>query len=397
MKKILPIILAGVLACNPEDVTQKINISGNGEIQVGFTSLVQSIDEGEQQDVYLAFSKTTTTNGYVSVAYTSENGAIDEDFSISPSPTDDVLKLDFTEGVDSVSFSIETNADDAYESKEIQFTILEASENILFDSQAEYTLIVNDTTDNSIPNDELLTVVTWNVEHFPLVGTTTVNTVRDLILAMDADVIAFQEIDDTDAFESLDAALTDWEGQWYDVRYGIELAYLYKTSEITSISSLTAIYPDESDPFPRQPVLTTITHKNGLEVTLIDLHLKCCSEGELRRQDASDLLKTYMDENMSNENVIILGDYNDDILSGSPFSNFIADSDNYMFTDMDIAKGSSSFWSYPSWPSHLDHIMITNELFDNFTTVETLRLDLSLSNYFTSVSDHRPVAASFKN
>ena len=31
---------------------------------------------------------------------------------------------------------------------------------------------------------------------------------------------------------------------------------------------------------------------------------------------------------------------------------------------MDIAYSSSSNWSYPSWPSHLDHILLTNELFD---------------------------------
>lgn len=397
MKKLLLFIFAGIAACNPEDVTQKIDISGNGDIKVGFTSLVQSIDEGEQQDVYLSFSKTTTASGFIEIVYASDNATFDVDFMVTPSPVDGVVRLDFSENADSVSFTVETSANDEHENKEIQFTILDTSENIIFDSQDSYTLAVQDTTDSSIPDDELLTVVTWNVEYFPLDGTTTVNAVRDIILAMDADVIAFQEIDDTDAFESLDAALTDWEGQWYDVRYGIELAYLYKTSEINSISSLSAIFPDDSEPFPRQPVLTTITHKNGLEVTLIDLHLKCCDDGELRRKDASELLKTYMDENMVDENVIVLGDYNDDILSGSPFSNFIADADNYMFTDMDIANGSSSYWSYPSWPSHLDHIMITNELFDNFLESETLRLDLTLSNYLTSVSDHRPVAATFKN
>ena len=36
------------------------------------------------------------------------------------------------------------------------------------------------------------------------------------------------------------------------------------------------------------------------------------------------------------------------------------------FVDLEIAYGSSTNWSYPTWPSHLDHICITNELFQDF-------------------------------
>jgi hypothetical protein len=78
---------------------------------------------------------------------------------------------------------------------------------------------------------------------------------------------------------------------------------------------------------------------------------------------------------------------------------FLDDPSNYKFTDMDIAEGSSANWSYPSWPSHLDHIMITNELFDVFekpgSEVLTIKIDDYLqggwSEYDQYVSDHRPV------
>ena len=69
---------------------------------------------------------------------------------------------------------------------------------------------------------------------------------------------------------------------------------------------------------------------------------------------------------------------------------------------MDIANGNSSNWSYPSWPSHLDHILITNELFDelqhNSTVIETIKVDDYVggwSSYDTNISDHRPVAMKF--
>ena len=67
---------------------------------------------------------------------------------------------------------------------------------------------------------------------------------------------------------------------------------------------------------------------------------------------------------------------------------------------MDIANGPPSNWSYPSWPSHLDHILISNELFAEFyapnSVVQTILLDSYLDNgwdeYDENVSDHRPVA-----
>jgi hypothetical protein len=67
---------------------------------------------------------------------------------------------------------------------------------------------------------------------------------------------------------------------------------------------------------------------------------------------------------------------------------------------MNIALGNSSMWSYPSYPSHLDHVIITNELFAAFqnsiSEIKVICVDNFLNNgwteYDTNVSDHRPVA-----
>ena len=61
--------------------------------------------------------------------------------------------------------------------------------------------------------------------------------------------------------------------------------------------------------------------------------------------------------------------------------------------------GSSSEWSYPIYPSHIDHIIISNELFDNFEqnllNIKTLKLDDDFeggwSEYNEIISDHRPI------
>ena len=114
---------------------------------------------------------------------------------------------------------------------------------------------------------------------------------------------------------------------------------------------------------------------------------------------ASNLLKQYVDNYFPDNNVIILGDLNDQLIdnvSNNVFQMFLDDSENYFFTDMDIAEGSSNQWSYPTWPSHLDHILITNELFDNNSYVEVIRIDDFMdggfSQYDQYISDHRPVA-----
>ena len=131
------------------------------------------------------------------------------------------------------------------------------------------------------------------------------------------------------------------------------------------------------------------------------------TENEDRRKSASDKLEDYVNEYLSVENVIILGDLNDELNedpSNNVFQNFINDSLNFKFTDMEIGYSSSSNWSYPSWPSHLDHILITNELFDEFenegSSVQTIRLeeyfDDGWADYEKYISDHRPVGLSLK-
>ena len=74
-------------------------------------------------------------------------------------------------------------------------------------------------------------------------------------------------------------------------------------------------------------------------------------------------------------NDFVLGDFNDDISesnSNNVFLDFINDSNSYYFADMLIANGPSADWSFPTWPSHLDHILISNEFFDEFNGLSHL-------------------------
>ena len=149
----------------------------------------------------------------------------------------------------------------------------------------------------------------------------------------------------------------------------------------------------------------------GKNYIIINNHFKCCGDGildinynndeENRRLQAVTYLKQYIDNNLVGKRVVLLGDLNDELTDNAinnVFQDFINDSVNYFFTDMIIAKGNSIDWSYPTWPSHLDHILITNELFSDFqnfsSLVSVIRIDDYMggwNNYESNVSDHRPI------
>lgn len=257
--------------------------------------------------------------------------------------------------------------------------------------------------------DSTLDIVTWNIEWFPKEGNTTVEYVKEIIQAMEADVIAVQEIDEYDEFVEMLDELEGWEGIATNTGY-LNLGYIYNP-EFVQMNSIYQILPGNSRELPRKPLILEITFM-GQDYVLINNHLKCCGDGyldlddpwdeETRRYDACVLMDNYIRENFDEENVILLGDLNDvltDSESNNVFQVFFNDPSGYNFVDMAIAEGASSDWSYPSWPSHLDHIMISNELFDDFedpaSEILTLRIDDYLDNgfweYEENVSDHRPV------
>jgi len=97
-----------------------------------------------------------------------------------------------------------------------------------------------------------------------------------------------------------------------------------------------------------------------------------------------------------------LGDMNDQIAEPpeyNVFLNFINKSDEYYFVDMPIAVSPNyNNVSYPNSFSHIDHILITNELFADFEqggsyckTILAENWMLNWNTYSSTISDHRPV------
>ena len=259
--------------------------------------------------------------------------------------------------------------------------------------------------------DSTFDVMTWNIEHFPKNGTITTDSIAKIVISLQADIIACQEIDDTVLFNNMVSSIPNY-AVLYDPNNFEGLAYIYNTTTV-QITDNYSIYTSGAywRPFPRAPYLLKATYKNK-DFVLINNHLKCCGNGlldqndiddeENRRYEACLILASYISSSFPSANVILLGDLNDELTDASVhnvFQPFFDLPNEYTIVDQNIATGSSSNWSYPAWPSHLDHIIITNELFQSFnhlnTSVSTIRIDDYLPNGFSDydadISDHRPV------
>lgn len=273
-----------------------------------------------------------------------------------------------------------------------------------------FSLSAQTIDDLTFGTDSSLDIITWNIEWFPKNGNVTVDYVSQIIEALDVDVIAIQEVSDTNVFKEMLANLEGYEG-YFKSSWFAGLAYIYKT-ETVHINDIYEIYTTSPywSPFPRSPMVMEMSFENNNYI-IINNHFKCCGNGilntndsddeETRRLIASNLLKEYIDSNFPNEKVIMLGDLNDiltDHQNNNVFQAFFEDELNYSFADIVIAEGEPTEWSYPNWPSHIDHILVTNELFENYnpvSDVQTIRIEDYVGGwgiYDSNISDHRPVA-----
>ncbi len=287
---------------------------------------------------------------------------------------------------------------------------LNNTKNTLFSGFLILSLVIaQDIEDLSFGGPNSLDIATWNIEWFPKNDQITIEYLIDIISQLDLDILAIQEIDDTTMFDQMLDSLTMYTG-YYQSSWFAGLAYIYKTSEV-EVNDVFEIYTTSAfwNAFPRSPMVMDFSF-NGYNLFIINNHFKCCGDGiidfndsydeENRRFQASNLIKEYIDNYLYEDKVIVLGDLNDDIAESLPnnvFQDILEDTSNYYFADIGIAQGISSNWSFPNWPSHLDHILITNELFNLVSngSIQTIKIDEYLddgwSEYDQNISDHRPV------
>ena len=250
-------------------------------------------------------------------------------------------------------------------------------------------------------------IVTWNIEQFPKLGQRTIDSVANIIASLNADIFCLQEISNLSMFLELVENLDGYSYVASNATEYLNLVVLYKENQFV-VRNQSNLFTDYMYEFAYRPPLRlemTFLGQNAIDFTLINMHLKCCDSGNGfdRRKASSGILYDYL--NLSVEagviNHIVVGDWNDDLsdmYSENSFNIFLDDTDNYKYVNYDYANsGYNTAVSYPSYPSFIDHIMISKDLFEEADNgdIQTIRLGDYISGYDQIISDHRPVVWRF--
>ncbi|WP_100630098.1 DUF5689 domain-containing protein [Algoriphagus formosus] len=295
---------------------------------------------------------------------------------------------------------------------------------------------------SSIPKDQTLDVMTWNMEFF---GATISNFgPNDVSLqASNAlkvfqetlpDIIAVQEVSDDALLASLVSQLPGYalicsdrfsrsfEGP--DPTFPPQKLCLIYNTAVVEIQSERALFEqiyDEArlggnsllDDYPtgtpssfwssgRLPWLVElIADINGVKekISLINIHAKSGSSNEdlARRRYDNQVLKDSLDTYFMDQNIILLGDYNDDLdesIGSGPSTYEVIISDPE-FDGVTISLSEAGLRSFIFNDNVIDHITLSNELYDNYLEgSEVLFIPFNLiENYANTTSDHLPVSA----
>lgn len=246
--------------------------------------------------------------------------------------------------------------------------------------------------------DETLSVATWNLQDFPKSGLQTINSVGHVIIEANWDILAIQELTSRKALQDLVRAVNGRAG--FD-KFKAEITtnsffpvgLLYNQERLSLVASQ-EIFSDNRFAFPRPALWNQFEVKeSGQLFSVLNVHLKCCRGvgNRNRRLEAIKLIDQFVQSRK--EEMIILGDFNHDVIparSDSPYRVFL-DNGHYKIADLEIALGDSQYWSYPKGPYHLDHIILTGPLIHQKVSVDTSAIDKCRSDYYEIFSDHRPV------
>jgi endonuclease/exonuclease/phosphatase family metal-dependent hydrolase len=251
-----------------------------------------------------------------------------------------------------------------------------------------------------------LDVATWNIENYPFVAATP-EIAADLIASMDLDLVAVQEIANTDAFDELVDRLRGYDAVLSTHTYGNgsyqKIGFIYRES-LLSVEAGFLLF-DNDFSFPRPALQVMVAADDGvnppLDFIAIAVHLKAGQGDEdlERRIDAATKLESHMRSNVDgsgDDDLLLLGDFNQTPgeFAGQVFAPFTGAVDRYdirtapLFDDGQISHINSD--------RLIDHVVTTASLRAQIGpgVAQIPPLHEQLDNYNTDVSDHLPVVLS---
>lgn len=244
-----------------------------------------------------------------------------------------------------------------------------------------------------------LSLMTWNLRHFPLTAETedaVVNTLTDFA----PDFVGIQEVQDNAALLRIANRLPEFEAYIAEPGPFSGVAALVRTSAL-EVTDAQDLFEDDWFAFPR-PMLAleveVVGSASGAQMQLGVVHLKAQSDAQSqdRRRAASRELRAWFDAGTSGGHAVVLGDFNDQV-TDSPSDNVFAPllDDEAGVTFLTEDAESSGAATYIPWSRMLDHVVVTDGLKSHHVDTDVLALDQD-ADYEQHVSDHRPVLSVFE-
>ncbi|WP_233378925.1 endonuclease/exonuclease/phosphatase family protein [Maribellus sp. CM-23] len=299
--------------------------------------------------------------------------------------------------------------------------------------------------DLAISKEQTLDVVTWNIEWFgdegnsPAKGdanTVQKDSVKAVLNALDADIYAVEEISDDALFAQMvsemngyDYVLSNYTSNPNDAGVKQKVGFIYKTSTVSVVKTMPLLasihpyynggdgsalvgYPDPdvtrfyaSGRLPFMMVADVTINGVTVRYHVIDIHARANNSSDpllryqMRKYDV-EVLKDTLDQYYSDANLILLGDYNDDVdvtvaditsTTASSYESYVADADNYKALTGVLSE--NGFRSYVFETDMIDHISVSNELFDEHIDGSArVHYEFYDSDYTNTASDHFPVS-----
>ncbi len=276
-----------------------------------------------------------------------------------------------------------------------------------------------------VPPDGILETVTWNLKRYgqfynrTTLGVQRTNNVLQIADSLKADLYALQEISSQQGLDSLTHYMQGYRGFVSDhVTYDQKLAFVYNTQTIDSLSAgPITTNQNEFDWAGRLPLYFSFEYNYSassepVEIYAIVIHAKANTgstaekeEAYNRRKRAAESLFNYLQGNHPDAHILLLGDFNDDVdvsifddTSPTPYANFVEQENSFKVVTASISEEGKSSYIDGEYTDLIDHILISDELFSNYTVSSEeiyFEADNFIENYTSTTSDHLPVWAKF--
>lgn len=294
---------------------------------------------------------------------------------------------------------------------------------------------------NSHLSSTTLNIVNWNIENFgstapPVDDDLAQANAKKVMDALDADVYALAEIVNVTRFNNLVSSLA---GTYAYViaehcsggttagacATAQKLAFVYKTSVLSNVTArpLMINSPDAIANFAngRVPFLVTAdVNKNGqtTQINFVVIHAKANTgntqeqiDAYLERKNGNRELKDTLDTYFPTANIVLLGDFNDDLdrtiapTTGndtvSSYQNFVADStDGNSYRSLTLPLSLFKLSSTTGFPDVIDHVIISNEMASRYlgfsaSIYNDIEVVAGITDFDGTTSDHYPVMTRF--